>query len=291
MRSVQPGPELYEKEVEQLVWDNLESFYGGDLFPLARQPIINRSSRPDVVALDAEGSVVVFEVKRDIDRGQLAQCLEYAGWARRTNLDELSSLYHGGRAAFFADWQTFTGTATPVVVQTSPILVLVAQEFDKRTSDALGFLDDYNVPVYKVPTAVYEDGEKHRVYLIQSDFDDAIVTASTAAAPAPRQAFVYRYKGRRLLVTDLIDAGFLRDGEPIEFRRVRDGSLYRATLKGNGHVVASDGAVHESLSSAAASMCGLKAMPGWDVWSAPERQGKRIAEIRAEFLVSVGEGS
>ena len=45
-----------------------------------------------------------------IERRQLAQCLEYAGWARGTNLDELAGLYHGGPEAFFADWQEFTDT-------------------------------------------------------------------------------------------------------------------------------------------------------------------------------------
>ena len=43
------------------------------------------------MALDKTGRVVVFEVKRDVDRRQLAQCLEYAGWARTTNLDELGA--------------------------------------------------------------------------------------------------------------------------------------------------------------------------------------------------------
>jgi hypothetical protein len=43
--------------------------------------------------MDSSGRVVVIEVKRDIDRGQLAQCLEYAGWARSASLDELGSLY------------------------------------------------------------------------------------------------------------------------------------------------------------------------------------------------------
>lgn len=291
MRSVQPGPELYEQEVERLVWENLESFYGGDLFPLARQPVINRSSRPDVLALDADGRVVVFEVKRDIDRNQLAQCLEYAGWARRTSLDELSSLYHDGPEAFFAAWQTFTGTTTPVVVNASPILVLVAQEFDTRTSDALGFLDDFGVPVYKVPTAVYEDSAKHRVYLIQSDFNDVAEEVASGQPKGPRSPRVYRFKGRRLALTDLLEAGFLRADEPIEFRRNKDGLLFRATIAADGQVIAEDGTPFDSLSRAAVYLSGLTAIPGWDVWTAPERGDKRIAEIRAEFLATVDEGS
>jgi hypothetical protein len=291
MRSVRPGSELYEKEVEQLVWDNLESFYGGDLFPLARQPVINRSSRPDVLALDPEGRVVVFEVKRAIDRTQLAQCLEYAGWARRTNLDELSALYHRGREAFFADWQTFTGTATPAVVHPSPILVLVAQDFDNRTSDALDFLADSDVPVYKVPAVVYENSMKQRVYMIESDFNDGVEESEPGQAKARRSTTVYRFRGRRLALPDLVEFGFVRAGEPIEFRRTKDGPVFRATITGDGQIVTADGASFDSLSKAAASLCGLQAIPGWNMWVAPERGGKPMAEIRAEFIASVAADS
>ena len=55
---------------------------------------------------------VVIEVKREMDRAQLAQVLEYAGWARTVGLDEIATRtrYHGGAAGFWEDWQEFTGT-------------------------------------------------------------------------------------------------------------------------------------------------------------------------------------
>jgi hypothetical protein len=81
-RQLHGGAELYESEIESLLWDSLEDLTGEALFPVARQPNIRGGGRPDIVALTREGRVVVIEVKRDVDRGQLAQCLEYAGWAR-----------------------------------------------------------------------------------------------------------------------------------------------------------------------------------------------------------------
>ena len=99
-RRVPGGAELYEHEIEGLLWNNLEEFTGVPLFPVARQAPIAGGGRPDMVALDEEGHVAVIEVKRDVDRNQLAQCLEYAGWARSTSLDELANLYHGGAEAF-----------------------------------------------------------------------------------------------------------------------------------------------------------------------------------------------
>ena len=79
-RRVKAGPDLYEQEIEELLWHNLEAFVGEPLFPVARQAAVGGGLRPDIVALDSEGHVHVIEVKRHVDRSQLAQCLEYAGW-------------------------------------------------------------------------------------------------------------------------------------------------------------------------------------------------------------------
>ncbi len=123
---LRPGPDLYEQEVEALVWADLEAFTGESLFPVARQARISSGGVPDILALDETGRVVIIEVKRDVDRGQLGQCLEYAGWARLTNLDEVASVYDGGRPghrgveAFCRDWQDFTETATPSPSHPSP---------------------------------------------------------------------------------------------------------------------------------------------------------------------------
>ena len=52
---VRPGPDLYEKEIEQLAWDDLEAFTGESLFPVARQARITGGGIPDILALDEVG--------------------------------------------------------------------------------------------------------------------------------------------------------------------------------------------------------------------------------------------
>jgi hypothetical protein len=69
---VKAGDDLYEKDIEDLLWNSLESFVGEDLFPVARQSKIRTGGIPDVIALDAGGRVVVIEGKRSIERTQLA---------------------------------------------------------------------------------------------------------------------------------------------------------------------------------------------------------------------------
>lgn len=147
---------VYEAEIEDLLWDNLEELTGDNLFRVARQPVLPLG-RPDVIALDPDGRVVIIEVKRDVDRHQLAQALEYAGWARNVGLDELAGRYHGGAQGFWDDWMEFTDTDVPRLVNRTPRLMLVARNFEPRTYQALEFLLQHNLPIKLLRLAFYVD--------------------------------------------------------------------------------------------------------------------------------------
>jgi hypothetical protein len=121
----------------------------------------------------------VIEVKRDVDRGQLAQCLEYAGWARTTNLDELAGLYHAGSDTFWSDWQDFTESSVPVRVLRSPRLILVARDFHGRTGSAFEFLVENNLPVRLIRVSLYEDAQKRRFVDVEGEHEPALASAGT----------------------------------------------------------------------------------------------------------------
>jgi hypothetical protein len=65
-----------------------------------------------------------------------------------------TTMYHTGAETFFADWQTFTGSPTPVVINPNPMLVLIAATFDDRTRSALEFLVENNLPARVVPVPI-----------------------------------------------------------------------------------------------------------------------------------------
>lgn len=197
-RRVQAGPDLYEKEIEDLMWDNLEAFTGTALFRVCRQPRIATGGRPDIVALDASGRVHVIEIKRDIDRSQLAQCLEYAGWARSTNLDELAGIFFLGPEAFFAAWMEFTESAAPQLVSRAPQLTLVARDFDQRTDDALAFLTDSNLPIEVLRVVVYEDQEHRRFIDIEGDNDPVFDEPPLASESISSGPVHLKIDGRRI---------------------------------------------------------------------------------------------
>jgi len=286
LRRLHPGPDLYEAEIEQLVWDDLEAFLGEPLFPVARQARLPGGGIPDVLALDGTGRVVVIEVKRDIDRGQLAQALEYAGWARQTNLDELAQLYNRGEQgrgaeAFFTAWLTFTATATPVTISPSPRLVLVARDFEERTRAALDFLRENGLPVSLLPVTVYSDDDGRRIVDVDIASEPSLApTGGTATERTERAA----RSSRRVTVADLLDAGLLAPDEDVVFTRPRVGETHQAIIRADGSFELSDGLRVTTPSAAATQVASVPAYDGWVAWRVPRLGGTKLADLRTEYL-------
>lgn len=285
-RRLVPGPELYESEVEALAWDDLEAFTGEALFPVARQPRIAGGGIPDIVALDRTGAVVIIEVKRDVDRGQLAQCLEYAGWARMASLDEIAGLYnitssHRGPTAFFADWQNFTESTTPVTISSQPRLYLIARDFQERTRSALDFLRENGLPVNVLPVGIYLDPEGNRVVEIDAEHEpiEQIQSSPTKAVPVP-----VTINGRRITVGDLIEAGFLEENERVVFNRPKVGTRYEAMINADGTFTIEDGSVWNSPSLAAMRSADLPSYDGWYAWQVPRLGSIRLNDLRNRLL-------
>jgi Restriction Enzyme Adenine Methylase Associated len=278
-RALHGGAELYESEIEDLVWSNPDELTGESLFPVARQPTLDGGGRPDVVALDREARVVVIEIKRDIERSQLAQCLEYAGWARRTNLDELARMYHGGVESFFADWQQFTESVAPTPIRRTPRLVLVARDFHGRTGSALEFLVENGLPVLLIRVVLYED-ENERRFLDVAGYNEPEALGMRSEEPVSDTTQLDR---RRVQLADLLDAELLREGDQLIWSRPRVGEEYRAAVTGEGALRLGDGRVFGSPSRAAKEAAGLPAYDGWYAWRLGDKTLHALREELAQL--------
>ena len=284
-RRLKGGADLFEKEIEDLLWANLEEFTGEVLFPVKQQAKLPSGGIPDIVALDKFGRVVVFEVKRDVDRRQLAQCLEYAGWARTANLDELAGLYHGGQQGFWSDWQDFTDSATPVVVNPSPRLVLVARDFQQRTESAFEFLVENRVPVTLVRVTIYVDEYGRRFVDVEGDHE---IERSARGEQKDKTTDYTRINGKPIKLADLLDAGILEEGEPLEWVRPQKGEHYKARVLPNGSIELADGRKFSSPSRAAIEAAEIPAVDGWTSWAVP-RVGKKLHGLRKDLHDAVAD--
>lgn len=289
-RRLHGGAELYEADIEKLLWDNLDEITGESLFPVARQAQVVGGGKPDIIALDQDGRVVVIEVKRDVDRGQLAQCLEYAGWARTTSLDELSGLYHLGREAFFRDWQEFTGSATPAVINRSPRLILVARDFHGRTASALDYLIEHGLPVQLVPVTVYEDHTGRRLVDVEGDREPILPVALSTDAGQSGTSDRSGVDGRKIRMSDLVEAGLLAAGDELVWERPRLGQRHRAVVTDGGGLRLEDGREFSSPSRAAITAAGLGAYDGWNAWRVTRKGGLLLNELRRQLVANQSEG-
>ena len=280
-RRLHGSAQLYESQIEDLLWDNPEEFLGEPLFRIGRQRTLPGGGRPDIIALDDAGRVVVIEVKRDVDRGQLAQCLEYAGWARGASLDELAGMYYGGQDSFFAEWQTFTESLTPTVINRSPRLVLVAHDFHGRTEQALQFLIDNGLPVTLVRVSIYEDSDERRFLDVEGEFEPQLAPTSEQGATSH-----YMLGGRRVQLADLVDAGVLVPGDKLSWTRPKVGDSYQASVADNGAIKLPDGRAFASPSRAAMEAAEVGSYDGWWAWRVDRLGGELLKDVRARFIAA-----
>lgn len=267
---------VYEVEIEGLLWDNLEELTGDNLFRVARQATLPSGGRPDVVALDDSGRVVVVEVKRDVDRHQLAQALEYAGWARTTNLDALASMYHGGPQAFWEDWTEFTGTAHPVLVQRNPRLVLVARSFAARTAEALEFLLQHQLPVQVLKVAFYVDDNGRRFLDVEWESEPESAVAGASVVGQPKSVAGDAVDFREVTLAEVASA--VGTPRSLTWNRPRKGTAYSATLLEGGVIRLDDGREFRSPSGAAMAAADVVSYDGWYAWRTED--GKTLNEHR-----------
>ncbi|WP_420611898.1 hypothetical protein [Candidatus Spongiisocius sp.] len=271
---------LYEEEIEDLFWSNLDAFVGVPLFPVARQRNISGGLRPDIVTLDEDGYVHVIEVKRDIARDQLAQCLEYAGWALDTSLDELAAMFHDGEDAFFEAWTEFTDSDSPQLVQQPPRLVLVARDFDDRTGAALRYLAENGLPITVLRVTVYQDRDNRRFVDVDADHEPEVhQDGSGDGSRAGRNR--HMLKGRSVVVKDLLDEGLIAADTPLTWTRPQKEKSYTARVLDTGDIKLDDGRIYSSPSRAACEAAGT-AVNGWRVWKTPS--GRTLLDLRSELL-------
>lgn len=283
-RRVKGGPELYEKEIEDLLWQNLEEFVGVPLFPVARQPVLQNGFQPDVVALDGDGRVHVIEIKRAVDRKQLAQGLEYAGWARTTSLDELAGMFHRGSEAFFAAWTEFTESESPKLVEGPPQLVLVARDFDDRTKDALSYLTENDLPITVLRVTIYEDRSGRRFVDIDSDHEIELLDSETddsRKTSVKRTMRQYKIDGRPVVISDLVEAGLLPAETVLTWKRPSSGDEFNVIVTADGELLLEDGRTFSNPTGAAKAVKD-GAWPGWNVWCTPN--GRSLSDLRDALI-------
>ena len=178
-----------EKRLEDVLHADLSVLDSG-LMIIGRQVSTIHGKFVDLLAIDADGDLVVIELKRDrTPREVVAQALDYGSWVRTLGADDITGLYtaqHSGAQLTTAFSAKF-GIELPEILNTTHRLVVVASSLDPETERIIDYLTtSYGVPINAVFFRCFRVGEAEflaRTWLI----DPMQAEEQSAKAPASKK--------------------------------------------------------------------------------------------------------
>lgn len=187
-----------EEQIESAV-ESAPELLGTDVLIVGRQT--QTPSGPlDLLAIDAEGRLVVIENKRDrTPREVLAQTIDYAAWVSTLTFDEVETIYAKYQSAranatadLAGDFEERFGEPLDAIAEV-PRMVIVAAHLDDSTERMIDFLNDsFGVPVNAVLFQPFAGGLIGRTWL-RPDIDSARSagkrSSSSAASREQSQRF------------------------------------------------------------------------------------------------------
>ena len=105
--------------------------------------------------------------------------------------------------------------------------------------------------------------------------------------PPDREDYT-RIEGRRVRLTDLLEAELLKAGDDLVWRRPRLGTTYHAEITESGGIALEDGREFASPSLAAMKAAGLVAYDGWYAWRVERLDGESLYQLRKELARPTG---
>ncbi len=170
---------LKEKDLENWIAENPELLFGTEQILVIAQSVSGQSMG-DILALDADGRLIIVEIKRDwSNRATVGQLLEYAARMTGSNYEDLEKLHRCYRSQ--QDGENYRSlidrfreelTDDPTVnEETIPKrekghrICIVAPRSDEGLSQIVKWLKEYGVPISFVPFTLYTDDNNEDILL------------------------------------------------------------------------------------------------------------------------------
>lgn len=96
--------------------------------------------------------------------------------------------------------------------------------------------------------------------------------------------------GRRVRVSDLLDAGMVRVGQTLSYRPPHSAAAHKAAVTDRGRIRLSDGREFTTPSGAATAVNSARAVHGWYAWRL-DTDGPFLHDLRRRLLQAVAEGA
>ena len=150
-----------ERRLEELL-EAEPSLLGQPLLVIGRQIRTDLGKVVDLVAIDADGSLHVIELKREkTPRDVVAQALEYAAWAKTLDQDQVRAIHNEYEP--HVDLEVRAAElfgAMPEELGIQHQVLVVASEVDPGVQRVIEYLQEAGVPVNVALFSYFKDGDR-----------------------------------------------------------------------------------------------------------------------------------
>ena len=220
-----------ESLLEEQVCQDI-SILNADWLLIGRQVRTGFDKLIDLLALDANGSVIIIELKRDkTPREVVAQTIDYASWVVTLKPEQLVEIYQGFIIKHSAQLNGIERPASldlafdekfglplaDVSLNESHQMVVVATELDASTERIINYLNDYaNLPINAVFFSAFADGESQylsRAWMIDPGETQERAVSQGAKEPWNREFYVsFGHDGKDRHWQDAAKYGYIAGG-------------------------------------------------------------------------------
>lgn len=156
---LQPGAVDLEEHLEDWLTDEID-IVASDILVIDRQAKTGWGTKLDLLAIDAEGRLVIVELKRaQTLRDTVAQAIEYAAWCSRLSYVEIrerAAEYFGSDDALEERFLERFATELPDTLNASQRILVVAPTIDDVTEAVVNYLAEaFKMPINAVGFDVF----------------------------------------------------------------------------------------------------------------------------------------
>lgn len=183
-----------ENALEELIQKDM-SILNDQWLLIGRQVPTAYNQRIDLLAIDAQGSIIVIELKKHkTPREVVAQAIDYASWVRNLEASDIAEIFEKFDRKYLSTQQSLDNAFIDKYgtklddddLNNAHQIVIVAAELDDSTERIVNYLNTFNVPVNVVFFRIFKDGDTRylsRAWLI--DPSEVQERATTPRSTAP----------------------------------------------------------------------------------------------------------